>query len=88
MKKACTKCKIIKGVDDFYAQPTGMLGRTAECKTCRLSRCKKYDDAHREEKARKFRQRYDPEVQREKNARFREENPNYMKVYRKKKEKK
>jgi hypothetical protein len=33
-EKRCTKCKQIKALDQFYAQPRGHLKRAAQCKAC------------------------------------------------------
>ena len=39
MERKCSKCDVVKPLDEFHRSPKGKYGRSAECKECR----KEYD---------------------------------------------
>lgn len=87
--KRCRKCKIVKGLDEFYKQAAGLLGRTGSCKKCRLKDHAEYYQRHKEERrayARRYKEENPQSVEkkREQNRQYREKNPNYWTEYRKK----
>ena len=52
--KRCTKCGETKPLDEFYAKPTGKLGRASACKACAGTKAREYQAANPErEKARR-----------------------------------
>lgn len=42
LERECTKCRIIKPLDEFYIQPHGKYGRRAECAKCTAVRTVAY----------------------------------------------
>jgi len=84
-EKKCKECQEIKHVDLFYKQLKGMLGRTSECKECRKKRSMIYAESHREQKNEQSKLWYKTVDRSEYNAKWRKENPDYMKEYRRKK---
>lgn len=85
MEKKCRSCGQIKALDEFYKQEKGMCGRTAECKKCRKDRSSFYAEHHKEEKSRSTKLLYDrkKELRLAQNKQWREDNPEYMREYRK-----
>ncbi len=69
MTKICTKCGEEKSLEDFYKKTNAPDGRTSQCKTC----VAKYAKTHREA---------NPEKVKVRNAKWREENPEYMTKWR------
>lgn len=56
--KECTKCHIVKSLDEFHRARGKKTGHVSHCKTCRAEYKKRYDDARREEKNAKNREYY------------------------------
>ena len=46
LEKACTICGVPKSLDNFYKQPRGLYGKTAQCKSCCALRDKKKKEEH------------------------------------------
>ena len=47
--KKCTRCKIYKSLDQFYASGNQSNGKRSECKECTIQSIKKYRLIHREQ---------------------------------------
>lgn len=82
IKKTCSKCQEDLLLKHFYKQPNGKHGCTAECKSCRLVRQKKWSRENPEKLQLSRRKGYDSAKAAIKNRKWREENPDYMIEYR------
>lgn len=55
ISKTCTKCRVVKLLDDFSAHPLGALGRNPMCKECIKARGKEQTKNRREKAAGRLR---------------------------------
>jgi len=51
MHKMCTRCRVLKALDNFSEMKTGALGRQSRCKECICAIGKEYTRKHREAKS-------------------------------------
>ena len=76
MSKTCTKCGVVKPLDGFHRDKTGVGGRRPECKECVREDLRRYYEENRD-KVRKSQSRYYEENRdkaREYRRRYYEEN--------------
>jgi len=84
IEKTCNKCKEKKCLDLFYKQKNGKLGKTAECKDCRIKRSLAYIKHNKAKVRDTTRKNYDPDRKKVLNKEWREKNKGYFKEYREK----
>lgn len=80
-EKPCSKCELVKPLDEFKRQATGKYGRTAACKDCeRAQRRARYAvDPERERTRLRDRYAANPELYREAARKWRRTNPDQAK---------
>ena len=81
MNKKCTACRKNKKFDEFYIQPGGKLGLSAECKVCRRIRSRQYSKEHAEEIKIKLNTPEKKKARLEYYRNWRQSNPAYYKNY-------
>jgi hypothetical protein len=87
--RTCSNCKRNLLTSDFYKQADGKDGLTSECKDCRKESVKAWKKENPDQ-VRASIKCYDltyPQKKALRNQRFREKNPDYMKIYRERKRK-
>lgn len=57
--KTCTKCHIIKSLDEFHNKKSGKCGKSPHCKKCKSETDREYCQSHREEIAKQRKLRYE-----------------------------
>jgi hypothetical protein len=82
--KICTKCEIVKPLEDFSVKKNGTGGRSAVCKQC----YKMYYQANKEKIIDNSQKNYDKERKKQSVYKYRENNPEKYKEWQKKAEKK
>jgi hypothetical protein len=83
VKKKCSTCGETKGLQEFYKQECGLLGRTGSCKPCRRKKTREWAAKNKEKKYKAVKEYY--ENNKEKVAarykKWLKENPWYFKEY-------
>lgn len=74
--KACTKCKEVKPVSEFYKRKDAKDGLNSQCKKCVCERSRRYQEANKERVAERRRRYYEANKEKiaEKGLRYRENN--------------
>lgn len=82
MEKQCTKCKIVKSLDDFHQRKNGRIA--AECKCCHRAYYKEHSKIHSQENTERSKiwQNANKEKRKAIKQRWIEKNPDYHKQYR------
>ncbi len=82
MEKQCTKCKVIKSLDDFYKRKNNRLA--SECKECHKNYYKEYSNINKEKinKNSKIWQQNNKEKRKIIKKKWIDKNPDYHKLYR------
>lgn len=85
-RKVCHRCGEIKQLDDFKIKENTFDGRAAICEVCRLKRCAKWRDKHRDKLNAKARERSKSDKvkaqRRERKKRWRVRHPDKLKAER------
>lgn len=82
-QKTCTKCGETKPLAEYYANPTGKHGLMSWCRACTAVLGRKYRRSNRERilDTRAAQRRANPEIGRQRTARWRKANPGKVKAY-------
>ncbi len=82
-RKTCTICGVIKRIDDFYYQKTGIAERTSSCKVCRRTKQQEYSLKNIDKKKESSKKWYvnNKEERSEYNKQWRKDNPDYYQYY-------
>ena len=84
MSKTCTKCGVVKPLDGFHRDKTGVGGRRPECKECVREDLRRYYEENRDKKL-EYQRRYYEENRdkvRKSQSRYYEENRDKAREYR------
>lgn len=79
-KKQCCRCKQTKGLNEFYKQANGSLGRTGACKECRKAKQVKWNAQNIEQKRESYKRYYINNTEKiaAKNKEWVKKNPDYF----------